>query len=359
MEEVKEKRDKANDEKYLLDKEDDEKKEGFNGESYDASKEEVSEIDKEGLGSSDETNSENNLESFEENEKENISNSKNEGMGGSQLSEGNQVKEGESPLEEGSLEENAESSKGVVEDTKISNSGDSSETNIDKNDIEKEIHKKQNNMLKWVFFLMIGIIVLVILVPYVKMNYFDRFEYGGLEFQKTQLGELVFYSAKFPVVGLTGNVIGNYAVNLRNDPRDLEYINVNVSEDKIKFAIDDKEFGDVYISLYPFMETCEDTGIAMVTLAGYLRDSGLEVKSAVTDKAYARNNNQTQKWCSPFETVIVISDRGVFTDGNETAITEIGKNCYEIKFKDCEVMQATERFMLIILEEYAGRFGGG
>ena len=60
----------------------------------------------------------------------------------------------------------------------------------------------------------------------------------------------------------------------------------------------------------------------------------------------------TQRWCETghFNTVIVV------TEGDQTIINEIQDYCYEIQFKDCEILQATEKFMLIILEEYASRF---
>jgi len=232
--------------------------------------------------------------------------------------------------------------------------GEKKEENTNEN---KEIVKKQNNQIKWAVFLMLGLIVIIVLVPYIKLNYFDKFNYNGLDFQKTRLGELTFYSAKFPVVSGTGQVIGDYSVNLRKDPRDLEYIPVNISNDNIQFSIDEGKLGDVYISLYPFINMCDgDSLVAMANLAGFLRDSGLEVRSAFTDKAYARDNNQTHKWCSPFETVFVISDDDVFTEGNETSITEIGLNCYELKFKDCEVLEVSEKLMLLVLGEYAERF---
>ena len=216
----------------------------------------------------------------------------------------------------------------------------------------KEIEEIQNKQIKWAVFLMVGIILIVVLFPFIKNNFIDKFDYKGLVFQKTQLGELIFYSTRFPVVSGTGQVIGDYSINLRNDPRDLEYIPINVTEGRIAFSSDGREYSEVYISLNPFMEVCEDSGIALFTLSGFLADSGLEVKSAVTDKAYARDNNLTQRWCETghFDTVIVV------TEGDQTIINEIQDYCYEIQFKDCEILQATEKFMLIILEEYASRF---
>ena len=209
----------------------------------------------------------------------------------------------------------------------------------------------QNKQVKWAVFFMIGIILIVVLFFAIKSNFIDKFDYKGLEFQKTQLGDIRFYSARFPVVSGTGQVIGDYAVNLRNDPRKLN-MPINTTTGKIEFTVDRNKYGDVYISLNPFMKICEDSGIAVLTISSFLRDSGLNVKSAVTDKAYARANNLTQRWCdnSVYDTIIIV------TDGNETSITEIYPNCYELKFKECEVLQVSEKFILLILEDYAKKF---
>jgi len=85
----------------------------------------------------------------------------------------------------------------------------------------KDINEKHEKQLRWSLFLMAGIILIMVLIPFINNNFINKFNYHGIEFQKTHLGNLVFYSAKFPVVGGTGQVIGDYAVNLRNDPRDL------------------------------------------------------------------------------------------------------------------------------------------
>jgi len=226
-------------------------------------------------------------------------------------------------------------------------SAKSSEPNIN-----PEIHIRQEKQIRWAVVLMVGLLVIVLAVPFINEHFIDSFDYGGLKFQKTQLGDLIFYSTRFPVVSLTGNVIGDYAMNLRKDPRELEYVFINVSDDVIKFSTDGRNYGPAYITLNPFMEICEDSGIALIELAGFLRDSGLNVDSAYTDKAYARDNNQTHRWCDTagFDSVFVI------TDGEETSITEIEPHCYKIQFKDCEILESVERFILIILEEYAGRF---
>ncbi|MEK6861143.1 MAG: hypothetical protein AABY07_04165, partial [Nanoarchaeota archaeon] len=132
----------------------------------------------------------------------------------------------------------------------------------------------------------------------------------------------------------------------------LAYIPINTTNEKIEFSITKDRYDHVYISLNPFMKNCENTGLALLELSGFLKDSGLNVKSAVTDEAYAKTHSLTQRWChnSAFDTVIIL------TDGNSTAINEIAPSCYEIVFKECEVLQASERFMLVVLEDYAKRF---
>lgn len=226
---------------------------------------------------------------------------------------------------------------------------------INKNESsDDEIQKKYEKQLKWFIYLMMSIILIIILITFINNNFIKQFEYHEIKFQKTQLGDLIFYSAKFPVVGSTGQIIGDYAINLRNDPRTLEDMPMNVNEGKIKFNLIVKNhtrvYAPTYISINPFMEICEDSGISLLTLSGFLRDSGLNVSSAVTDKAYAKKNNETHKWCDPLNTVIII------TNGNETIINEIQPSCFEIKFKDCEILKVSENFILNILEQYGDRF---
>ena len=221
----------------------------------------------------------------------------------------------------------------------------------------QDIEAMQNKQLKWAVFLMASIILIIVIVPFVNTNFINKFDYHGLTFQKTQLGQIEFYSTKFPVVAATGKVTGEYAVNLRNDPREIEDIEVKVGFDSIDFRYYKNEDGGigyypVYISLDPLMEVCEDSSLALLTLSGFLKDSGLEVSSASMDKEYAAANDVLYKRCEEESTVILV------TQGNENKITEIGETCYEIRFKDCDILKVSERFVLNILEQYGKRFQG-
>ena len=221
----------------------------------------------------------------------------------------------------------------------------------------QDIEAMQNKQLKWAVFLMASIILIIVIVPFVNTNFINKFDYHGLTFQKTQLGQIEFYSTKFPVVAATGKVTGEYAVNLRNDPREIEDIEVKVGFDDIDFRYYKNGDGSigyypVYISLDPLMEVCEDSSLALLTLSGFLKDSGLEVGSASMDKEYAAANDVLYKRCEEESTVILV------TQGNENKITEIGETCYEIRFKDCDILKVSERFVLNILEQYGKRFQG-
>jgi len=217
------------------------------------------------------------------------------------------------------------------------------------------IEKKQNKQVMWAIVLMVSLIVIIFAVPYITKNYINKFDAYGLEFKKTRLGDLIFYSTKFPTIDtVTGQVIGDYSINLRSDPRDLDYIEVvDIPNNTITFMKDVRGFyAPVYLSLDSNLEMCEDNGIALMNLAGFLRDSDLEVKSAVTNATYAEENGIEFATCleKPSNTVIR------FHNANKTAIYKTSKNCYDLVFKDCEIIAVAEKFELIMLQEYMGHF---
>lgn len=229
------------------------------------------------------------------------------------------------------------------------------ETSLDdllNDESKKNVSKKQNSQVKWAVILMVAVIIIVFLVPFIA-NELNKFEYIGLEFQKTKLGDIFFYSTKFPVVNIQGAIIGDYSINFRSDPRELEYIKVDIPDKTIKFMKNQRgEYNPVYLAIDPNMETCGDSVIAMANLAGFLGNSGLKVKSAVINETYAEENGFQYANClsNPAETVIRIKS------GNETIIYQVMKNCYNIEFKDCEIIPVSEKFTLTILEEYMSHF---
>lgn len=215
--------------------------------------------------------------------------------------------------------------------------------------IKISLNEKQSKQLFWAVILMIALLLIVLGTPYVVKNYFNKFIYAKLDFEKTQLGDIKFYSVRIPVLGRTGGVTGTFSMNFRNDPRELEYIDYDVPNNKIKF----KKENVTYISFNPDMTTCEDNAIAISAFSGFLQGLGkLNISSATTYYDFSRDNNLPYKTCenSPDNTVILLDS------GEKTEIKRISDKCYSITYNNCEILPVTEKFMLIILEDYMTYF---
>jgi len=217
----------------------------------------------------------------------------------------------------------------------------------------KKLSKKeiQNRQVMWAIILMVSLILIILLVPFIVKNFINKFVYLNLDWQKTKLGKIFFYSTRVPIIDKEGNIVDVYTMNFRNDPRDLEKIEfIPLEKDPDIYFRQDKT---VYISLNPDMEACEDNTIALIPLAGFLRDfGGFNISSAVSDSDYARANNMTYAVCGiyPQNTVIYINS------GNKTEIKKTEKDCYELTYSNCEIIKATEKFELLILEKYMSYF---
>jgi len=217
----------------------------------------------------------------------------------------------------------------------------------------KEIEKKQDRQFLWIIGLMVAVILIVLVVPYttnyVVKEYVNKFEFMRLEFEKTALGDIIIYSAYVPVVNQKGEITSNYRVTFRNDPRELSQIEI---DEKMKDSIKFIQQKPVYISINPNMDTCEDNSVAMIILSSFLRDSGLEIKSAMSDEEYANLTGNEYKTCkdSSKNTVIIVDS------GNELKIAQERTNCYKIVYSDCEIIKSVERFNLAILENYMNHF---
>jgi hypothetical protein len=226
--------------------------------------------------------------------------------------------------------------------------------------LSESVKKKQKKQIQWIVGLMIIVILVISIFPTTYNYLFNQFSYAGLKFQKTKLHGLVFYSTmipltkKMPVPGQSmteKDVIGNYPINLRSDPRQIEYIKINLSSEAITF----KKMNTVYISLNPEMEKCSDNTLALVNFAGFLKDFGsMKIKSAISDKASAEESNITFVTCENHPTNTVIN----IQSGNETSIKKVNNNCYYLTYNKCEIISVTERLQLLIIEGYMNHFYG-
>jgi hypothetical protein len=210
--------------------------------------------------------------------------------------------------------------------------------------------KKQNKQLMWAIVLMVCIILIIVLVPLIKYQFINKFVFLKLDFQKTQAGEMIFYSTRIPIGDMSGNIIGDFFINFRNDPRELKNIEVQKTTTTPVFSRDEV----VYISNGEMTRGCGgDEVAAVLTLSGFLRQFALmNVSGAVNDQEIAKANDHPFVTClnSPDNTVINI------IEGDKTKITQTSPDCYTLEFKDCEVMEVSEKFILEILEGYMKGF---
>ncbi len=226
------------------------------------------------------------------------------------------------------------------------------------NSAEKSfLNKKQNKQIIWAVIIMLGLILIILGINFYNKNFVNQFEHIGLDFQKTKLGNIFFYSAKIPLVdergGITGRLVQEqptqYAINFRSDPRELESISFNANLSDIKFFRDN----NVFISLSPEMKACEDNSIALINLAGFLREfADLKIKSSVSDENYSKESKIFYATCKKFPLATVIN----IGSGNVTKIEKTGENCYELTYADCDIIPVTEKFTLLILEGYMDYF---
>jgi len=240
--------------------------------------------------------------------------------------------------------------KKVTEDEKIEEeSKNKKETKSKKKLTLKQI---QNKQAMWAIILMISVILIIILVPIITKNFINKFVYLKLDWQKTKLGKIPFYSTKVPIINDRGTIVEEYLVNLRNNPKKLEDVKITFPEDDLDYVYF-KENQPVYIALNPKMEMCEDNAIALIPFSGFLRDfGGKDIRSATTDSDYGKTNDIPYITCdvSPQTTVIYINS------GNKTEIRKTAKNCYELTYSDCEITKVTEKFELLILDKYMSYF---
>lgn len=201
---------------------------------------------------------------------------------------------------------------------------------------EKEVfdidNKKKDAQLKWVLAGMV-IIFLIVIAVYFIIDSLKKFEYGGLKFEKIKYGELPLFYSRIPIKTITGNVVAYYNMYLRNDPRELENIEVDGTIFLTKNSV---------LSIDPSIEGCTDNGIAGVSLGTFFNAADMTVTYASTNKTLADEKQMEYATCDDAvaQTVIIIKQE------DENRIYKEKDNCYIISFKDCEIIKAVERFIV-------------
>ncbi len=212
---------------------------------------------------------------------------------------------------------------------------------------EVKIESGKNNFLKEnkIVFIIIFAVAALVIVSLLVVRNINHFENNGLEFNKRVSGDLVLYTAKFPVKDYYGNIIEYRQVDFRTNPKELNKVRMDYNG-TIKILDQDL----TYIS-YGALNSCEYTTLAGANLGVFFSTIGIKYKAGIDDSDYINNTNSPYVNCrtNPFNTVIQIHS------GNETRIAKLGDHCYDIQYKNCEILPAVEKFEVTMLEQYTSR----
>ncbi len=188
----------------------------------------------------------------------------------------------------------------------------------------KKISKEEKQLRN--FFIILGIVALLIWGFYYVTNHSPEFEYKEVKFQTVKQGDLLFYKTLVPLYNQKGEIATKYRFYLRNHPEDIKDIPI---PEKL-------ELKRLVILNYSDNIVCNgDTNIALANFQ--------QVYSVMGAKIWrASNLNESYKKCDEQGRYNYINIKR----GNKTEIKEIGPSCYELTFKDCEILDVTERYIL-------------
>ena len=188
-------------------------------------------------------------------------------------------------------------------------------------DIKKGTKKQieyQNKLLRNLF-IGVGILIIIILSLFWYFNSLSHFEYKGIKFDVIKEGEVIFYHTSFPTV-YDGKDI-TYNVYLRNDPRKLKDVPFEGKISLLEMMV---------INNTENFVCGGDGGIAIYNFQQIFRAFGTEI---------IKDPNAT---CDPFGRYIFL----VIKPGNQTSIEQFGSACYNLNINNCEILDATERFIV-------------
>lgn len=213
---------------------------------------------------------------------------------------------------------------------------------IEEKDIigKKEIEKKQNKQIKMVL-VAIAFIIGIFIGAFFIGNELRKFDFSGMEFEKIKQGELTLFHTVIPIKDFNGNLIANYNLFLRYDPRQISIpINGIISLQR-----------DMIIAADPKLDACEEKFFG-VTLVRFLKEAASRnIEIATTDKNVSNETGLMYADCS-------LADNKTIVLMKEEKMTQIYQNetqCYVIAVSNCEIGKAIERFIVGTIAHSRGR----
>ena len=187
----------------------------------------------------------------------------------------------------------------------------------------KEQIKNQEKILRN-FFIIVGVVVLFCVGVYFSSYFMANFQHNEIEYEIVNEGDLIFYKTGFPTKGGGNKMIYNFYI--RNDPRKLE---------DVEFKGEMFFVENLVLNMSENISCDGDDIIAIANLVKLYEFVGTKVM---------KDPNAS---CDDLGRYAYVN----IQEGNETRIDRTGKACYELTFKDCEILEVTERLMIEIFSE--------
>ncbi len=204
---------------------------------------------------------------------------------------------------------------------------------------KKEQKEKQEKQIRLAIFVMVGLIAFIFLINLIVKST-ETFEYEGLEFKKGKEGKIIYYNTNLPLKNKYGETIKYLPFSFRNDPRDLEYIQVNTEEIILKKNMS-------IASSKKDIESCKDSIKAAATLSiPFFSQIGVKAFPGTPNKSEANLTKSTYINCSESSYKAVI-----FKKSNESSIEQKG-NCYLLNVANCTNMELAEKFIIEWYKDY-------
>jgi len=225
-------------------------------------------------------------------------------------------------------------------------------------DLPKKEKKKEDKQLYYIIGTMAGLII-VFLVAHSIFQGLRTFEYQGLTFTKEKFGNIPLYYYYYYTnpSHATGSAIAENPrminVYLRYDPRENDIpVTGEIEFPRGKF---------IYVTLNSTgLTECKYSTLALGGLSSFLNQNGFTLKAGVFDEEEAKSEGLDYITCEKHpdnptiliqsgdetsierKSVKTISSSGGKIIGESTEYT----NCYVITVANCEILQATEKFIV-------------
>ena len=190
--------------------------------------------------------------------------------------------------------------------------------------ISKKQEKEQERILYY-FLIGFAVFMILILLFFFIANFSRTFTYKNIKFNIIKKGNIFFYNSHFKTI--LNNKLVDYNIYLRNDPRILDKIPFNGKP----------YFSKIMVLNFSNSINCGGYGnIAIANLGQIFNAMGTKV---ITDP------NAT---CDSKNRYLFVKIQNT----NKTSVDQLTKTCYSINVKNCEILKATEKFILEYYVDY-------